>query len=166
MAYIQASQLAITIANILKVPVSQLTTKMITTMQKSKLPTRFKKLLQGTTKGETRIKPSIMSSRTVAGQEVKAGAKALTLAEAARYVVAGAKNLEANKRKVSPIQKPMGFSTAAKNKETASTVKKTLARVKKEKPKGDTVTKSLRPKTRPSKIVRNALRPRARPKKK
>jgi len=58
------------IARKLKVPVSELTKDMV---RKAPVPVRYKKLFFGpSTKGETKISPSIKSSRTVAKQEGKA----------------------------------------------------------------------------------------------
>tara|TARA_R110001583_G_scaffold64193_1_gene186789 strand:- start:233 stop:880 length:648 start_codon:yes stop_codon:yes gene_type:complete len=87
------------IAKILDVPVSKLTTKMITGIQQSKLPIGYKKLLQGKTSGEGRIQPSIMSSRAVAGAKVKAGISAVAVTEGARAIVAAAKAAKANENK-------------------------------------------------------------------
>tara|TARA_R100001377_G_C3092050_1_gene76204 strand:+ start:41 stop:511 length:471 start_codon:yes stop_codon:yes gene_type:complete len=60
------------IARTLGVPIQKLTLKAI---QKSPIPTRFKKLLQGQTTGEASMVASALGSRATAAQELKAFAK-------------------------------------------------------------------------------------------
>jgi hypothetical protein len=65
-----ALKVAQSIARRLGVPLSELTKDMV---RKAPVPVRYKKLFFGpSTKGETKIAPSIRSSRTVAKQEGKA----------------------------------------------------------------------------------------------
>ena len=136
------------------VPVSKLTKKMIQNMN---IPVRFKKLLQGpNTAGETKIAPSIRSSRTVAKQEVKAGGTGFAVGitpTIATSILAAAKN--AGKATVNPDRKPMGFASAAKDKQQKSSVKKAVK-------KAQTKKKVVKPKPRPKKPFPK-IKPKKRP---
>ena len=67
---VMALKVAKSIARSIGVPLSNLTKDMV---RKAPVPVRYKKLFFGpSTKGETKIAPSIRSSRTVAKQEGKA----------------------------------------------------------------------------------------------
>ena len=69
MAALPLLKIAGSIAASLAVPVGKLTLKMI---QNAKIPVRYKKALQGVTKGEKQIAPTVKSSRQTAIQEAKA----------------------------------------------------------------------------------------------
>ena len=144
------------IARSLGVPISELTKDMV---RKAPVPVRYKKLFFGpNTPGETRIAPSIKSSRAVAIKEGKALGTGLGIgipAGAATQIMAAIK--KAGKANIAPGRKPMGLASAAKDKQLKSSVKKA---VKKAQPK----KKVVKPKPRPkSGAPKKSLRPRMRP---
>ncbi len=142
------------IARSLGVPISELTKDMV---RKAPVPVRYKKLFFGpNTPGETRIAPSIKSSRAVALKEGKALATGLGIgipAGAATQIMAAIK--QAGGATVNPGRKPMGLASAAKDKQLKSSVKKA---VKKAQPK----KKVVKPKPRPKKPMPK-VRPKRRP---
>ena len=153
---VMALKVAKSIARSIGVPLSNLTKDMV---RKAPVPVRYKKLFFGpSTKGETKISPSIKSSRTVAKQEGKALGTGLGIgitAGTAAEIIGAIK--KAGKANIAPGRKPMGLASAAKDKQLKSSVKKA---VKKAKPK----KKVVKPKPRPkSGAPKKSLRPRMRP---
>ena len=144
------------VAKHLGVPVKDLTVNMI---KNSKLPVRFKKLVQGVTSGEKKISPAIKSSRTLAAQEVKAGAKGIgvgaSFSEGARLVALAAKKVGSSKNKTGVTQ--------GRNR-PRTPVNRAIDSAKKSKPP-ITTEKVIRPPKKPSKKLapKKSLRPKARP---
>jgi len=159
------------IARSIGVPISELTKDMV---RKAPIPVRFKKLFFGpNTPGETRIAPSIKSSRAVAIKEVKAlgtGAVMGALgANVTNQIMSAVKDSE--KKKAKPNVR-VGIKTGTKKKQKTGTgnkgrnkprtpVNRAVASAKKavaSPPK----KKTTKPKPRPKKPIPR-VRPRMRP---
>ena len=139
------------------IPLSELTKDMV---RKAPVPVRYKKLFFGpNTAGETKIAPSIKSSRAVAIKEGKALGTGLGIgipAGAATQIMAAVK--KAGGATVNPGRKPMGFASAAKDKQQKSSVKKAVK-------KAQTKKKVVKPKPRPGSVKKPIpkIRPKQRP---
>ena len=136
------------------IPLSELTKDIV---RKAPVPVRYKKLFFGpNTPGETKIAPSIKSSRAVAIKEGKALATGLGIgipAGAATQIMAAVK--KAGGATVNPGSKPMGLASAAKDKQQKSSIKKAVKKAQNKK-------KVVKPKPRPKKPMPK-VKPKRRP---
>ena len=137
MAALSLLKIAGAIAASLAVPVGKLTLKMI---QNAKIPVRYKKALQGVTKGEKQIAPTVKSSRQTAIQEAKASVAtfgALVGGEAiVKQIYAAAKKADASEKPKSNKNKVAAGSRSKTNQATKTKTDKVLE-------------KALKPKKRP-----------------
>ena len=161
------------IARNIGVPLSELTKDMV---RKAPIPVRFKKLFFGpNTPGETKISPSIKSSRAVAIKEVKALGTGTAMgalgASVTDQILRAVKNKDKEKKKAQPnvrvgiktgIKKKQKTGTGNKGRNKARTpVNRALDSAKKavaNPPK----KKATKPKSRPKKPIPK-VRPRVRP---
>tara|TARA_R100001509_G_scaffold140837_1_gene95731 strand:- start:44 stop:526 length:483 start_codon:yes stop_codon:yes gene_type:complete len=136
------------------IPLSELTKDIV---RKAPVPVRYKKLFFGpNTPGETKIAPSIKSSRAVAIKEGKALGTGLGIgipAGAATQIMAAVK--KAGGATVNPGSKPMGLASAAKDKQQKSSIKKAVKKAQNKK-------KVVKPKPRPKKPMPK-VKPKRRP---
>jgi len=152
-----------------KVPLENLTLKMIREAPTYILPVRYKKLLQGRTTGEARIKPANMSSVNTAVQEVKAFgtgagggmAVGLGLADA---IFSSFKSKPKRKFGITPSE------TRRQQNQTSTPKKKPSYSGGQRKTTPTASPKKIRPKLRPESVEkssapRTSLRPKLRPKK-
>tara|TARA_A100001391_G_C4891198_1_gene230929 strand:- start:46 stop:519 length:474 start_codon:yes stop_codon:yes gene_type:complete len=125
------------IAASLAVPVGKLTLKMI---RNAKIPVRYKKALQGVTKGEKQIAPTVKSSRQTAIQEAKASIATIGALVGGEAIV---KQIHAAAKKAGASEKPK----SNKNKVAAGSRSKT----------------NQARKTKTDKVLEKALKPKKRP---
>jgi len=114
---------AAAIAASLAVPVGKLTLKMI---RNARIPVRYKKLLQGQTKGEKQIAGAVKSNRETAVQEVKTVGALVGGGTIAKLIYDASKKADASEKPKSTKKKVSAGSRSKTNQATKTKTDKVL----------------------------------------